>query len=619
MNAKEVSEMLAKDATNVASYLLHGGKKHGSEWKAGSKGGEPGNSLSVRLTGSKAGVWRDFATDEGGDLLDLFVAVKGYSISEALADAKRFLNVVDRMPERKPVEYTRPQRPKNSIPTSRVREWLNGRGITDETIESFKVREVSRNGSVWALFPYLRDGVYVNGKYRNPDDKKGMQQEKDAEPCLFGWHLVQPKDRTIIITEGEIDAMTIWQCGLTALSVNAGANNHQWIENDWDRLERFSEIVIAFDHDEQGDKGAAEIMKRLGVERCKRMKMGAKDANKWLMDGATPEDFKTAMLSAKAQDPDEMRSASEFMGRVLSMFYPAADADKHPRLKLDIEFEWLEFRPGELTVWTGYNGHGKSLLLSQVQLGLIAQGERFVVFSGEMQPDYLLKRTIKQATGLDRPTPAYISAVFEWLIDRFWIFNQQGSATLKRLIEVFTYANKRYGVRHVVIDSLMMTDVPEDGPGAMTAQKEAIRQLCDLAKKTGIHVHLVAHPRKGKDESAGPGKADVAGSSKITDGADNVFVVWRAQKDQAEPNPSDEAAHSKWIELQEAPDAKLILKKQRNGDRQDHTQCLWFDRESMQYRTQKRNHKDVNYVEFKQPDRGFEAANHSRDHFDEKR
>jgi hypothetical protein len=90
---------------------------------------------------------------------------------------------------------------------------------------------------------------------------------------------------------------------------------------------------------------------------------------------------------------------------------------------------------------------------------------------------------------------------------------------------------------HVVIDSLMMTDVPEDGPGSMTAQKEAIRSLCDFAKRTGVHVHLVAHPRKGKDESAGPGKMDVAGSGKITDGADNVFTVWRAQKDEARDAP----------------------------------------------------------------------------------
>jgi twinkle protein len=153
-------------------------------------------------------------------------------------------------------------------------------------------------------------------------------------------------------------------------------------------------------------------------------------------------------------------------------------------------------------------------------------------------------------------------------------------------------------VRHFVVDSLMMTDVPEDGPGAFTAQKEAIRSLCDFAKRHGAHIHLVAHPRKGKDESGAPGKMDVAGSSKITDGADNVISVWRAQKDLAEPPQSDQEAYEKWLKIQESPDAKLILKKQRNGDIQDFTLSLWFDTESMQYRCTKRNQKNIRFVNF---------------------
>jgi twinkle protein len=585
LNAHDIAQRLAAEASSIASYLLPGGKKAGPEWKAGSISGEEGNSLSVRLTGVKAGVWKDFQSGESGDLLDLWAAVRGGSISEALAEAKQYLGVKDTMPERPAKAYTAPAKPRTAAPTVTL-DWLAGRGISNATLDAFKVREVQRNGEPWALFPYLRDGVYVNGKYRNPADKKGMQQEKDAEPCLFGWHLIDPKARTVAICEGEVDAMTLHQVGIPALSVNAGAGNHQWIENDWTRLERFSEILVCFDNDEAGDKGAAEVMRRLGLERCKRMRVGAKDANQWLQDGATPEQFREAAKTAKSQDPDELKSAADFMGRVKSMFYPAHDAPLHPVLQLDQRFDWFEFRPGELTVWTGFNGHGKSLLLSQVQLGLMGQGERFIVFSGEMTPEYLLKRMTKQATGLDRPTGPYIDAVGEWLRDRCFIFNQSGSATVKRLLEVFAYAQKRYGVSHCVIDSLMMTDVPEDGPGAMTAQKEAIRSLCDFGKRSGVHVHLVAHPRKGKDESAGPGKMDVAGSGKITDGADNVFTVWRAQKDEAEAYDP------------EKPDAKLELKKQRNGDTQNYSQWLWFNKAAMQFRAQKRGLHTTVYVPF---------------------
>jgi twinkle protein len=587
MNAADISKRLASEAASVASYLLPNGKKAAGEWKAGSTGGEAGGSLSVRLTGPKAGVWKDFESGEGGDLLDLWAAVRGLSIGEALAEAKSHLGIRDSMSVKSERTYAVPAKPKAALP-SKTLDWLAGRGITSETIESFKIREVSRGGQPWALFPYLRDGVYVNGKYRNPADKKGMQQEKDAEPCLFGWHLIEPKARRVVIAEGEIDAMTLHQVGLPALSVNAGAGNHQWIENDWERLERFSEILICFDNDEAGDKGASEVINRLGLDRCRRMRVGAKDANQWLQDGATPEQFQEAARTAKSQDPEELRSAADFMARVKAMFYPSHGAPSFPVLELDQRFGWFEFRPGELTVWTGFNGHGKSLFLSQVQLGLMKQGERFCIFSGEMTPEYLLKRMTKQATGLDMPTPAYIDEVTEWVRHRCFIFNQSGSAAIKRLLEVFAYAQKRYGVSHVVIDSLMMTDVPEDGPGAMTAQKEAIRALCDFAKRTGVHVHLVAHPRKGKDESAGPGKMDVAGSGKITDGADNVFTVWRAQKDESEDYDP------------EKPDAKLELKKQRNGDAQNYSQWLWFNKGSMQFRAQKRALHTVAYVSFEQ-------------------
>lgn len=598
MNAAELAQRMAAESASIVAHLLPSGKRQAGEWKCGSKNGEPGQSLSVRLSGAKAGIWSDFSTGEKGDILDLWTAVRGVSMTQAMVEAKQFLGVRDSMPEREKKAFKRPPKPQCSVAKAGALEWLKSRGLTDKTIADFKIAEQVRDGKTYAVFPYMRDAVLINYKLRNVSEKKDMQQAGGAEPCLFGWHLIDPKARSIAITEGEIDAMSLHQCGIPAMSVNAGAGNHQWIENDWEKLERFSEILVFFDNDEAGNKGAAEIIHRLGAERCKRVQLPTKDANEWLTQGAESGDFQTAILESKPQDPDEMKMAGEFMNRLLSMFYPAADADKHPKLMLDVTFDWFDFRPGELTVWTGYNGHGKSLLLSQVQLGLMAQGQRFIVFSGEMQPEYLLKRLVKQATGLDRPTPAYIGEVFNWLNDRFWIFNQVGSATMKRLIEVFAYANKRYGVCHVVIDSLMMTDVPEDGPGAMTLQKEAIRNLCDFAKKSGVHIHLVAHPRKGKDESAGPGKSDVAGSSKITDGADNVFVVWRAQKDQAEPSSGDQEAHDKWLALQDAPDAKLILKKQRNGDNQDYTQCLWFDKESMQYRSQKRNYKDTKYVNF---------------------
>jgi twinkle protein len=584
MNAGELAQRLAQDAEGICTYLLPNGVRKGPEWKAGSVDGEEGQSLSVRLSGNKAGVWMDFQKGEGGDLLDLWCAVRGLSLAEAIREAKDHLGVNDERQQREEKTYKRPTKPQCQTPKSRVREWLASRGIEERTIAAFKVGEQLRDGKVYAVFPYLRDGELVNVKYRNPDEKKDMRQEGGAEPCLFGWHLIDPRARTVAITEGEIDAMTLWQAGIPALSVNAGAGNHQWIESDWERLERFSEILVAFDADESGEKGAKEVIARLGMERCKRLKFPAKDANQWLMDGACGEDFQNVAKDAKPDDPPELRRLSDYMGKVKAMFYPVAGDRLDPVLRLDQDMPWFEFRRGELTVWTGYNGHGKSLALSQVELGLVQQGERFCVFSGEMPPERQLKRMSKQASGLDKPTSAYLDAIAEWLIERIWVFDVVGSATIDRLLEVFEYAAKRYGIGHFVIDSLMMTDVPEDGPGALTEQKRAIQKLCNFAKRTNSHIHLVAHPRKGRDESSAPGKMDVAGAGKITDGADNVFTVWAALKDESEPMTDDR-------------DATLEIHKQRNGEVQHKTVSLWFNKAAQQYATNSRR-RSIRYVDF---------------------
>jgi twinkle protein len=119
----------------------------------------------------------------------------------------------------------------------------------------------------------------------------------------------------------------------------------------------------------------------------------------------------------------------------------------------------------------------------------------------------------------------------------------------------------------------------------MRAQKEAMRKLCDFARRNGCHVHLVAHPRKGKDETGAPGKLDVAGSSKITDGADNVFTVWSARRDESEEVDGDE------------PDARLELQKQRNGDHQHYRLALWFVKGAQQFASNSRR-KPVQYVQF---------------------
>src|SRR5262249_8498362 len=84
MNARDISQQLATRVDALGRDLLPARHREGHEWRCGSVAGEPGNSLGVHLTGSKAGVWSDFSTDQKGDALDLVRAVLGLDLGAAI-------------------------------------------------------------------------------------------------------------------------------------------------------------------------------------------------------------------------------------------------------------------------------------------------------------------------------------------------------------------------------------------------------------------------------------------------------------------------------------------------------------------------------------------------------
>lgn len=581
MNAHDIAEKLAEQTAEVAAYLLPNGRRQGPEWRVGSVDGDTGKSLSVRLTGTKRGVWKDFATGQGGDLLDLFAARRGCSIAEAMREAAQYLGVTLEAPIKPQRQYVRPQRPAATRPKSAVLAWLHSRGLTDETIAAFQLAASPNDDAV--ILPYLRDGELVNTKTRSIAEKK-MWQAKDAEPCLYGWQLIDPKARSVVITEGEIDAMTLHQNGIAALSCNQGAGNHQWIDSDWERLLRFSDIVVCYDGDDAGQKGAREVINRLGMERCRLARLPYKDANEMLLAGASDDDFRMYIDGAQPLDPDELVSASVFVDEVISELYPVDDVPTSPALFVGMDHEWVRFRPGEVSVWTGFNGHGKSQFLGQAMLGMARLDERVLIFSGEMTPRKLLSRLTRQAAGTDKPTLSFVRTIGQWFADRLWVYRHVGAVDSHRLLDVFAYGARRYGIRHFVIDSLMMLDdVPEEGKGALEAQRKFMVRVAAFAKQYGAHVHLVAHPKKGDDERNGPGKQEVSGSAKITNMADNVLSVWARLRDEMD-EPDD------------SPDGKVELLKQRNGESQHRTLWLWFEPRSMQYCHTSRR-RPVQYVQ----------------------
>lgn len=587
---------LADRALEVAQMLLPGGRKEGHEWRAGSVDGERGKSLGVHITGNKAGVWQDFATGAGGDLIDLWMVTKGCELPRALDDIRSYLGVSRPQPYRDPrPSYTRPPKPQCSPPKARVLDYLKeDRNIPREFIDLYKIGEDGNR----IIFPFLLpDGELAMAKARDAvDGAKPIPTASNCEPILFGWQAIPANARSVVITEGEIDAVSSAAFGFPALSVpfgGGGKGKQNWIENEFDRMERFDKIYIATDMDEPGEQAAAEIASRLGRHRCYRVKLPHKDANKCLMEGVSKEIFAECVSAAASLDPDGLRRASNFEDKVVHLFWPAREERIGYSVPYSGIYGKLLFRPAEVTLWSGDTGSGKSLIISDCVPKWIQEGSRVCVASFEMKPEWTLKRMVKQSGGVDRPTPEYIHELVKYLDAGLLLYEKVGKCGLTELLEIFDYARAKYGCDQFVIDSLMRLGILADD---YNAQEQATFAAVDWAISRDVHLHIVAHSRKPAQGRTIPGSEDVKGAMEIAANAFNIITIWRNKK-------IEEAAYKglepdQWPDMTSDPGVTFNVAKQRNGDFEGKVN-LFHNRRTYQYYSTSDNRKFPRcYVEF---------------------
>ncbi len=226
----------------------------------------------------------------------------------------------------------------------------------------------------------------------------------------------------------------------------------------------------------------------------------------------------------------------------------------------------VRLRPGEVSLWAGVNGHGKSLVLGQVLLWLESN---CLIASLEMRPAATVARLIRQALGNTNPTEQFRELFYE-ATRNMWLYNQTDTVASERILGMCHYAAMELGIKHIAIDSLMKCGI---GPDDYARQKEFVDRLCNCARTHNAHIHLVHHIRKSDREGKIPDKFDIKGAGEITDLVDNIFIVHR-NKDKEQKHPSQ---REKMM-----PDEVLRVAKQRHGDWEGDIK-LWFHPASTQF------------------------------------
>jgi KaiC/GvpD/RAD55 family RecA-like ATPase len=223
-------------------------------------------------------------------------------------------------------------------------------------------------------------------------------------------------------------------------------------------------------------------------------------------------------------DPEEaLIDVSSLDGKQLLDEFHAKNA-RFATAPFDVNGDLVRFYPGGVTIWSGFPGAGKTTILRQFICHTLHRGSSVFLASLEEDPRDVLVRLASTAAGSE-PNAHQM----QWFIDayakRFRLWGIIGIAQHIRLLGIIRELSGQ-GIRHMVIDSLMCLDIPNDNT---EAQRRFANLVATTARASRVHIHLVAHPRKLISADQELDLNDVAGAREIGGIADNVIFIRRTK------------------------------------------------------------------------------------------
>ena len=434
--------------------------------------------------------------------------------------------------------YKRLEQPKERImPKDFAIEYFRGRGISEDIVRKHQITVRADRPTEIAMPFFDENGVIQFVKYRRTDkaeiEKFGKEYtEKDCKAILYGMECCTSESRTLIITEGQIDSLSLDEAGIkNAVSVPTGANGFTWLPHCWNWIrQNFDEIIVFGDHEKGHISLLDEINRRLGNSiRIKHVKeteyKDCKDANDILRKYGV-EQLRKCVSNAVYVQNDALINIVD-VERI--------DLDKIEKFKTGIvEIDSLIGGiPLEgTTVITGKSGEGKSTFASQVLAKAIDAGYKCMAYSGElpngMFKEWLYlqlagKNNIYMLENSPRISVDVESKIDAWIDEKLWLYDVDSlfkcsENELSGLLEIIEQAILQYECRVILIDNLMTALDIVDPENVLynkyEAQAHFVRKLAEIGRNYKVAIILVAHKRKNGNSS--DANDEISGSSEIT-------------------------------------------------------------------------------------------------------
>ena len=441
-------------------------------------------------------------------------------------------------------QYKKPVWRNNTNLSDKVVGWFEQRGIKQETLLALKVTE----GVEWMpqtekeantiQFNYFRNGELINTKFR--DGSKNFKLVGGAE--LIPYNLDGAiNEKTVIIVEGEIDALSVYQAGFkNVISVPNGANlksnNLTYLDNCIELFSDETEFYLGLDSDLAGVKLRDELAARLGVEKCFKVAFkDCKDANECLVKYGIQGIIES--ISEREEYPLEGIFTSTDIDDNINDYYENG-LPKGVQIGMPDFDNLLSFHKGYLTVITGIPTHGKSEVLDFicVKLNLIG-GWKTAFYSPENHPLQLHFSKIaekmigKSFSGGYKMNPKELELSKQHFKENFWFIKPEEGFTTDNILRMTKSLIRKKGISAFVIDAWNKLDHLYETNETQYVSKE-LDKICLFCERNNVHCFLVAHPTKvPKEKGTGafeiPNLYMISGSANFFNKASNGISVYR--------------------------------------------------------------------------------------------
>ena len=439
-----------------------------------------------------------------------------------------------------------------SIEKGKFRD-IPDRGLLKNTCEKYGVRTLQKNGVIVEhKYPYHdAKGNRIATKTRVCATKEFYVEGQMKNCALFGQVLFPSSGKYISITEGEIDCLSVYQMfgGLyPVVSIPNGATSKQAILNNYEWLCGFDNIVLIFDADKAGQKGAKEIAQILPPEKVRVVKLdpNLKDPNEYLKAGKT-QDFISRWWKAEEYRPDDLVNIGDMYDRIKEY---KKDHKYTPTPWQGVNEKISGTRAGQLVVLASGTGMGKSAFLRTWMDYLVKSTDQHLgALYMEEKPEETVISLMSLHAGRNLQKPEVWDLTSEEELKRFFdecganrrieLFDPLISASPEYILDKIRYMFQARKCTTIFLDHL--TYLVDDSDDVRRDLNKLCKGLHDLCVSLGITVIAACHLRKAinstksHEEGSRVTLDDLKDSSSIKQLADIVIGL---ERDSQSENPS---------------------------------------------------------------------------------